>query len=234
MAEPLSGRLSVVATPIGNLGDLSERGREALAAADIVACEDTRRTQQLLAHFGIRAHRLVSYHQHSSPRAVGEVVAALAAGRHVALVSDAGTPGISDPGNVLVRTVREQLGGRVAIEPIPGPSALLALASVSGLPTDRFLFLGFLPHKKGRQTMLAQVASSPLTVILYESVHRIAKLLAELRATCGPSRYVAVGRELTKQFERVYAGPLAEVAEQVLADPVKGEYVLAIGADGGR
>lgn len=221
------GSLLVVATPLGNVEDCSPRARAALASADAVLCEDTRRTAVLLKALGVRAKELVSYHQHSKLSRVDRIVAMLRNGQTLALVTDAGTPGISDPGNMLVRAVREQLP-EVAISPIPGPSALAALASVSGLPTDSFSFLGFLPHKKGRQTLVKQIAASEQTVFLYESVHRIGKLLAELQVACGADRYVVVGRELTKKFEHVYAGQLGDVAAQVLADPVKGEYVVAV------
>ena len=222
------GTLLVVATPLGNVDDCSPRARAALASADAVLCEDTRHTGVLLKVLGVAARKLISYHQHSGLARVDQIVALLKAGQTLALVTDAGTPGISDPGNLLVKAVREQLGDAVNISPIPGPSAVAALASVSGLPTDSFLFLGFLPHKKGRQTLLKEIASSNRTVILYESVHRIEKLLAELIATCESNRYVVVGRELTKKFEAVHAGSLSDVQAQVLADPVKGEYVVAI------
>jgi 16S rRNA (cytidine1402-2'-O)-methyltransferase len=222
------GTLLVVATPLGNVDDCSPRARAALASADAVLCEDTRHTGVLLKALGVSAHKLISYHQHSGLARVDQIVALLKAGQTLALVTDAGTPGISDPGNLLVKEVREQLGDAVNISPIPGPSAVAALASVSGLPTDSFLFLGFLPHKKGRQTLLKEIASSNRTVILYESVHRIEKLLTELIAACGSNRYVVVGRELTKKFEAVHAGSLSEVQAQVLAEPVKGEYVVAI------
>jgi 16S rRNA (cytidine1402-2'-O)-methyltransferase len=191
-------------------------------------CEDTRHTGVLLKALGIHAKRFISYHQHSGLARVDQIVALLESGQHLALVTDAGTPGISDPGNMLVKAIRQQLGNNVTISPIPGPSALLALASVSGLPTDHFSFLGFLPHKKGRQTLLKEIAASEQTVFLYESVHRIQKLLDELVQYCGPDRYIVVGRELTKKFEHVYAGPLSEVSAQVSADPVKGEYVVAV------
>lgn len=223
-----SGKLLVVATPLGNVDDCSPRAREALASADAVLCEDTRRTGVLLKSLDISAKKLVSYHQHSTLSRVDQIVAVLRSGKTLALVTDAGTPGISDPGNMLVRAVREQLGDDVAISPIPGPSALAALASVSGMHTDSFMFLGFLPHKKGRQTLVKQIAASEQTVFLYESVHRIGKLLAELQAACGADRYVVVGRELTKKFEHVYAGQLGDVATRVAADPVKGEYVVAV------
>jgi 16S rRNA (cytidine1402-2'-O)-methyltransferase len=193
-----------------------------------VLCEDTRHTGILLKLLGIKPARLISYHQHSGLARVEQIVELLRLGKNLALVTDAGTPGISDPGNMLIKEIRQRLGDKVIISPIPGPSAVLALASVSGLPTDRFLFLGFLPHKKGRQTMVKEIAESDQTVFLYESVHRIGKLLDELVAVCGVDRYVVVGRELTKKFERVYAGSLSLVREQVLGDPVKGEYVVGV------
>ena len=222
------GTLFVVATPLGNVGDLSPRARQVLSSADAVLCEDTRHTGILLKLLEIKPKRLISYHQHSGLARVEQIVELLQFGKNLALVTDAGTPGISDPGNMLIKVIRQRVGDKVIISPIPGPSAVLALASVSGLPTDHFVFLGFLPHKKGRQTLLKEIAASSQTVFVYESVHRIGKLLNELVAICGLDRYVVVGRELTKKFERVYAGSLSAVRAQVLGDPIKGEYVVAV------
>lgn len=224
----MSGRLYVVATPLGNLADLSGRAVEVLKTADIILCEDTRQTAKLLAHWQISGKKLVSYHQHSRLNKVEQIITYLRQGQTLALVSDAGTPGINDPGGMLVKEVRRRLGPDVDIVPIPGPAAVTALASVSGLPMDKFLFLGFLPHKKGRQTLLKTIANSEYTVFVYESVHRINKLLTELSAVCSPDRYVVVGRELTKKFEQIFAGYLNEVQQQVSNSPIKGEYVVAV------
>lgn len=229
----MSGRLYVVATPLGNLADLSSRAIEVLRSAYIILCEDTRQTAKLLAHYQISGKKLVSYHQHSRLNKIEQIISWLQQGQILALVSDAGTPGISDPGNQLVKAIRRDLNG-VEIIPIPGSTALTALASVSGLPTDKFLFLGFLPHKKGRQTLLKAIAQSEYTVFVYESVHRINKLLEELSVVCDPDRYIVVGRELTKKFEQIFAGPLSQVKQQVLSSPLKGEYVVAVAPVGWR
>lgn len=222
------GILYVVATPIGNLSDISQRAIETLRQSVVILCEDTRQTAKLLVHYQIAGKKLISYHQHSRLNKVEQIIDWLKSGQVIALVSDAGTPGISDPGNQLIKEIRRQSDLSITIIPIPGPTALAALASVSGLPTDKFLFLGFLPHKKGRQTLLKLIAQSEYTIFLYESVHRINKLLTELSTVCSPDRYVVVGRELTKKFEQIFAGPLAEVKLQVLASPQKGEYVVGI------
>lgn len=221
----------MVATPIGNLADLSFRALEILTSAEIILCEDTRHTLRLLAHYQITGKRLVSYHQHSKILKIQQIIDWLKQGRQLALVSDAGTPGISDPGNYLVQQIRKVLP-EVLIVPIAGVSAVAALASVSGLPTDQFLFLGFLPHKKGRQTLLKTINTSEYTIFVYESVHRIKKLLEELVEFCGEDRYIVVGRELTKQFEHIYSGTVSEVSQNVLADALKGEYVVAIAPAG--
>lgn len=220
-----SGTLYIVATPIGNLGDISERAREVLQRVDVIACEDTRVTKRLLVKYNISTST-VSYHQHSKITKVDYIVGLLESGKSVALVSDAGTPGISDPGSKLVAAVYEKSGQVVAV---PGPSAVTAALSVSGLPTDRFTFLGFAPTKKGREKFFTQVAEAKITTVFYESPYRILKTLEQLGDLLDPERTVVVCRELTKMFESVYRGSVREVTEQLEADKVKGEFVVIIG-----
>ncbi|OIO49070.1 MAG: 16S rRNA (cytidine(1402)-2'-O)-methyltransferase [Parcubacteria group bacterium CG1_02_41_26] len=228
----------VVATPIGNLGDISQRALNVLREVDLVLAEDTRTTKNLLNHFGIEKP-IVSYHQHSKISKINEILAMLRNGQNLALVSDAGTPGISDPGGQLVEAIVRELGDLVKIEPIPGPSAITAIASVCGFPMDRFLFLGFPPAKNKRKKFFEEVIASKYPVILYESCHRILKTLGELKEVCSfPERkertsfQIVVGRELTKKFETIYRGTLNEVAKEIENDKVggniKGEFVVAI------
>ena len=224
MAEP--GHLVLVATPIGNLGDLPPRAVEVLAAADVVACEDTRRTGRLLAAAGVRARALVAVHDHNEASQVGAVLGRLRAGDVVAVVTDAGTPGISDPGERLVRAAA-QAGFEVRI--VPGPSAAISGLVASGLPTSRFVFEGFLPRKgSGRAQRLAALAGEQRTLVLYEAPHRLARTLADLVAALGGSRRVAIARELTKLHEEVWRGTLDEaVARAELVEP-RGEHVLVV------
>jgi 16S rRNA (cytidine1402-2'-O)-methyltransferase len=222
----MAGTLSIVATPIGNLGDISFRAVETLKNVDKILCEDTRVTGKLLAHYGIE-RPMMSYHQHSDDAKAREILALLADGKHLALVTDAGTPGISDPGNLLITHIVAALPDAI-ITPIPGPSAAIAALSISGFPTDKFLFLGFPPHKNKRQKFFREVAASEHTAVFYESSHRIGKCLEELAAVLAPNRRVVVCRELTKKFESVYRGTIAEVAVQAIPD--KGEFVLVINA----
>jgi 16S rRNA (cytidine1402-2'-O)-methyltransferase len=220
-----AGVLYVVATPIGNLGDISPRALEILGAVDVVAAEDTRRTGALLSHFGISA-RQVSLHEHNEPRQVPGLIERLRAGGTVALVSDAGTPLISDPGYRLVVAARE---AGIRVSPVPGPVAAIAAVSVSGLPSDRFVFEGFLPARgPARRQRLEVLAEDPRTLIFYESSHRIAECLADMRDTLGPDRRAVVARELTKTFEQVQGGTLAELCEWLAAaaDHAKGEFVV--------
>lgn len=223
------GTLSVVATPIGNLGDMTLRGLETLRACDAIACEDTRVTAKLLARYDIKKPLLV-YHAQSGKLATSRVLSLLGDGKHVALVTDAGTPGISDPGTALVAEVRERLDGHVRIEAIPGPSALTAALSIAGVPTNEFTFLGFLPHKKGRQTLMKEIAAMPRTAVFYESPHRLQKALAELAAVLPEERKVTVMRELTKLYESVVPGTAQEVAEyfDTHAKEVRGELVVIV------
>ncbi|TAK03695.1 16S rRNA (cytidine(1402)-2'-O)-methyltransferase [Patescibacteria group bacterium] len=223
------GTLYVVATPIGNLSDLSERAKATLASVDAILCEDTRVTSKLLSVIGV-AKPLVAFHQHSDARKTHDVVRRLSAGESFALVTDAGTPGISDPGGMLVEAVVKELGDAAKIVPIPGPSAVIAALSVSGFPADRFTFLGFPPHKKGRQTFFKELASTEGTVVFYESTHRIMKCLEELDGLEElKERRLVVCRELTKLHETTYRGTAAEVTERLKATSIRGEFVVVIG-----
>jgi len=221
-----------VATPIGNLGDVSVRALEALKSVDTVAAEDTRVTGWLLAHYGI-TKQLIPVHEHNEKRARGQVLALLRAGRSVALTCDAGTPTISDPGALLVAAAREA-GYRVV--PVPGPSAAVTALSASGLPAPHHLFYGFLPARAAaRRRALAALARLPYTLVFYEAPHRVEECVADLRAVLGESRRVVLARELTKLFESIHCCTLAEAAGWLAADPVrrKGEFVLIVeGADG--
>ncbi len=224
-APPLPAGLHLVATPIGNLRDITVRGLEVLAAADLIACEDTRVTRKLLDHYAI-ATALTPYHEHNAAEARPKLLARLAAGAAVALVSDAGTPLVSDPGYKLVRAARN-MGARVTA--LPGASAVLAALTVSGLPTDRFLFAGFLPPKEGqRRARIAELARIPATLVLFESGPRLAAALGDLAAGLG-AREVAVCRELTKLYEEVRHGELAQLARATAAAPEpRGEIAIVI------
>jgi 16S rRNA (cytidine1402-2'-O)-methyltransferase len=219
----------VVATPIGNLADITLRALDTLKACDAIACEDTRVTSRLLARYEIEKPLLV-YHARSGALAASRVLQLLGEGKHVALVTDAGTPGISDPGTALVALARERLGDQARIETIPGPSALSAALAIAGVPTDEFVFLGFLPHKKGRQTLFEEIAESERTVIFYESPHRIEKALASLAAALPEGRRVLVFRELTKIHEALVEGSAQEVADYFAEhqDKVRGEFVVLV------
>lgn len=220
--------LYVVATPIGNLADLSPRARETLDRVAFVAAEDTRHTGQLLTQLGLHK-RLVSLHEHNEAERVGEVLAALGAGQDVALVSDAGTPLVSDPGFRLLAAVR---AAGLPASPVPGPSAALAALSVAGLPSDRFYFEGFLPPRPaGRRRRLVELAARAETLIFFEAVHRIDASLADLADAFGPDRPAMLARELTKRHETLYRGSLAEVRQARAADPGghRGEFTLVVG-----
>ncbi|NTV22007.1 MAG: 16S rRNA (cytidine(1402)-2'-O)-methyltransferase [Candidatus Yonathbacteria bacterium] len=221
--------LSIVATPIGNLEDITLRAIRVLKEADIVLCEDTRVTKHLLDKYDI-ATPTMRYDAHSTPTQQERIFSLLDEGKHVALVSDAGTPGISDPGTHLVGLVRKRLGEEVTIEAIPGPSALTAALSISGLSLASFIFLGFLPQKKGRQTLFTEIARSERAVVLYESPHRIIKTL-ETFAEMMPERTVAIGRELTKIHEEFVSGSADELLAYFIAHPdkVRGEFVVIVG-----
>jgi 16S rRNA (cytidine1402-2'-O)-methyltransferase len=220
----MAGTLYVVSTPIGNLEDLSPRAREILARVDVIASEDTRVTGKLLRRFGIRTPS-VSYHEHNEHERASELLARLEEGNDVALVSDAGTPLVSDPGYRLVRAARE---AGVAVRAVPGPSAVLAALAVSGLPTSRFTFVGFLPPKgKARESAVEALASYDHTVVLFESGIRIARLLSELSTALGP-REASVLREMTKLHEEHRSGSLPDLAEWASSRAFKGELTLVV------
>lgn len=230
IAVPARGTLFVVATPIGNLGDLTPRAAEVLRRAELVLAEDTRRAGQLLAACGIERPRgaLESLHEHNERERVTRIVERLAAGAQVALVSDAGTPLVSDPGLMLV-SAAAQAG--IEIVAVPGPSALVAALSVAGLPTDRFVFEGFLPARAAaRRQRLEDLAAEPRTLVFYEAPHRLRETLEDLRERFGADRPAVIARELTKKFETVYRGSLGELAARADADPAlaRGEIVLLV------
>lgn len=223
--KPLPGHLYVVATPIGNLADLTDRARSILGSVDLVACEDTRTTGALLARLGL-SRELVPYHEHNEREAAERLAAAVAAGRSVALVSDAGTPALSDPGFRLVRACR-RLG--LPVVPVPGPSALAAVLSASGLPTNCFLFVGFLPPKSAaRIAFLEKHRSFPHTIALYESCHRIARAVDEIVSTLGESRVICVAKEVTKLHETFFVGPASAVQLRLASASLKGEFTLLV------
>lgn len=218
--------LVLVGTPIGNLGDLSPRAVEALAAADVICCEDTRRTGRLLKHAGVAHRPLVVVNDHTEQAAVATVLERLAAGQRVVVVSDAGMPGISDPGE---RLVRASLDAGHAVEVVPGPSAAITALVASGLPAGRFAFEGFLPRKgSGRTARLAEVARERRSTVLYEAPHRLARTVADLAAACGQERRVSIGRELTKLHEETWRGTLSGALEWVSAHEPRGELVLVL------
>ncbi len=224
----MSGTLFVVATPIGNLEDLTPRARQTLVSVDLVAAEDTRHTGRLLFTIGAKP-ALMALHDHNEERAAAEAIAALESGRNVALVSDAGTPLVSDPGFRLVRAAHEH---GIAVVPVPGTSAVTAALSVAGLPTDRFCFEGFPPAKQAaRRAFYAELAAEPRTIVLYESVHRIDDSLADLAAAFGADRPAFIGRELTKLHEQCVLATLDELRRRVRERdiPGKGEFVIVLG-----
>lgn len=224
------GTLFIVATPIGNLEDITMRAIRVLKEADCILCEDTRTTKHLLDRYEIKTSTF-SYHQHSGPAKIDQLLRWLKEGRNLALVSDAGTPGISDPGSILISAVRQEFGEEAKIEAVPGVSAVITALSLSGWPVDRFAFFGFPPHKKGRQTMIKEILSSEYPCALYESKHRVVKLMQELLAFSeGMKIEVMLGRELTKMFEKCYFGSPQELIEMFGADASmgKGEFVVLI------
>ena len=232
MSPSSLGTLYVVATPIGNLDDISPRACRVLDAVDLIAAEDTRHTRRLLSHNGINTS-LISYHDHNESRQTPGLLRRLQDGKSVALVSDAGTPLLSDPGLTLVRAAHD---AGLAVVSVPGPSALVAALSVAGLPTDRFVFEGFLPRRAGpRQKRLHTLARQPATIVIFESVHRLSDTLAELLPHFGAERAATIAHELTKVHESVHGGTLGTLAQRLGGEiPLKGEFVLVIAGTGAR
>ena len=216
--------LYIVATPIGNLEDISKRALRILSEVDLILCEDTRVTRKLLDHYQIKTPT-ISYHQHSKINKIEYILGFLKDGKDLALVSDAGTPGISDPGGKLISEVYN-LGFKVC--PIPGASAAITAASVSGFPTDKFLFMGFPPQKKKRKKFFEEAVSSKYPVIFYESTYRILKTLEELKEIDN-KLILMVCRELTKKFETIYRGDIEEVIKEIKKGEIKGEFVVVLG-----
>ena len=219
----LPGTLYLVATPIGNLDDITYRAVKVLSSVDLIAAEDTRKTKILLDHYAI-SKPMMSYFSYNERQRTPQLIERLQQGQSIALVSDAGTPGVSDPAYHIVRAALES---GIPIIPIPGPSAFVSALIVSGLPTDRFVFEGFLPVKKGRRTKLGILSTESRTMIFYESPHRILKTLEEIRSTFG-ERNVVVARELTKKFEEIVRGPISSVLASLTSKPTRGEYVLVV------
>ncbi len=218
--------LYIVATPIGNLSDITLRALDILKEVDGILCEDTRVSRTLFDRHEVKTP-CMSYHHHSNDRERDNIIKQIIDGKSFALITDAGTPGISDPGNLLIKEIVERKLA-ISIVPIPGPSAVVTALSVAGFATDRFLFLGFIPHKKGKQTLLQQVASSQYTVAFFESTHRIIKTLTMLQPMISDERQLVVCRELTKKFESIYRGTCAEIIQQLDDSSVKGEFVVIV------
>jgi len=224
-----TGTLYVVATPLGNLADITDRARDVLSTVPLVAAEDTRRTRVLLGAIGA-SPRVVSFHAHSRGNRVATLLTRLEQGTDVAVVCDAGTPTVSDPGAQLVQGARAR---GIGVVPIPGPSAVVTALSVSGLPADRFTFLGFLPRKgRQRQEAIQSIVGSPWTVVVFEAPSRLGALLDDLRAACGDERTAVVARELTKKFEEVRTGNLATLAGYYRESPARGEITILIEGSG--
>jgi 16S rRNA (cytidine1402-2'-O)-methyltransferase len=221
--------LYIVATPIGNLEDITLRAISVLRSADFILAEDTRVTRVLLQKYNIPGKNIISYHQHSGFTKIKEIIELLGEGKNLALVSDAGTPGINDPGNYLVMKCLETIPD-LRIVSIPGANAAISALSVSGFPSDKFIFLGFPPHKKGRQTFFQRINLYEDTVVFYESKYRIVKALEELKniANLG-SRPMMIARELTKQFETIYRGTVEEIMLKLNQDKILGEFVVVLG-----
>jgi 16S rRNA (cytidine1402-2'-O)-methyltransferase len=225
----MNGRLVMVGTPIGNLGDISVRAREALSSADVIFCEDTRRTRKLLSALGIPAPRLVRLDHNNEVDRLDRIVGIIESGVTAVLVSDAGMPTISDPGSAVVRACAQ---AGIDVRVVPGPTAVSAALALSGLPASRFRFEGFLARKgRDRAGQLESIARDQMTTVLYEAPHRVARTVADLAGVCGPDRPVALVREVTKLHEEVWRGPLGEAAERLITspDPPRGEWVLVIG-----
>lgn len=222
------GTLYLVATPIGNLEDMTSRARRILAEVDLIACEDTRHTRHLLTHYGITT-RTLSFHEHNEAARTSELLQRLQRGEDIAVVSDAGTPGVSDPGYPLVR---EAAAAGISVVSVPGPSAVMAALTVSGLPPDRFVFLGFLPRRSGeRRRALAAAAALPWTLVLFEAPHRITAVLEDIEAVFGDRR-VALARELTKKFEEVFRGTVSGALGHLRAHAPRGEFTIVVEGTG--
>lgn len=222
----MTGRLILVSTPIGNLGDLAPRAADTLRGCALICCEDTRHTGKLLSHAGVSGVRLAIANEHTEEARVAEVVDLLATGADVAVVTDAGTPGISDPGARLVRAV---LDAGYAVSAVPGPAALVMALVVSGFDTSRFVFEGFVPRSgRERTARLAEVAAEQRTAVLYEAPHRVQRTVADLAAACGGERRVALARELTKKFEEVWRGSLADAILHLAEREPRGEYAIVV------
>ena len=226
--ESKIGKLYIVSTPIGNMEDITLRAIRILGEVDIVFCEDTREGRKLLLHYKI-VKPTDSFHAQSAGSKVEKIINLIKDGKNIALISDAGTPGISDPGVVLVRQIRE-LAPEIEIITVPGASALTAALSISGIPTDEFIFYGFLPHKKGRETIFKEIAGLKRTAVFYESPHRIMKTLESLKAHLDEKRTVAIAREMTKIYEEVFRGNASAVFQYYSENPdkIRGEFVVII------
>lgn len=220
----MSGKLYLVPTPIGNLEDITLRAIRILKEVDLILAEDTRNAIQLLRHFDIDK-KILSHHQHNEHHALKEVIKMLHEGKTIALISDAGTPAISDPGFLLVR---ECVKENIALETLPGPTAFVPALVNSGLPSDKFYFEGFLPQKKGRKTRLEFLKNIEDTIILYESPHRLTKLLEEVIVNFGPEHYLSVSREISKKFEETLRGTATELLQHFTENPIKGEFVICL------
>ncbi len=221
----MNGQLYIVATPIGNLEDISRRALRILSEVDAIFCEDTRVTSKILHANNIKKS-LHSYHAQSEPGVLKNILEELASGKTLAYTSDAGTPGVNDPGGKLVEAAYER---GIQVTPIPGPSAVTAAISVCGFPMERFSYRGFVPHKNKRKKFFEEVSECQDAVIFFESTHRILKALGEMKASLSSERHIFIGRELTKQFETLYRGTIDEVSEALQATSSKGEFVIIVG-----
>lgn len=224
MQTDINGRLILVPTPIGNLNDITFRALESLKSCDLIFAEDTRQTKKLLNHFEISTS-IESFHQNNEHAKLHYAMRLLGENKQICYCSDAGTPGISDPGYLLVR---EAITQHYHVECLPGATAVIPAVVVSGLPCDRFIFEGFLPHKKGRQKRLLNLVDEERTMVFYESPHRILKMLTQLEEVFGPEREISVSREISKLHETHYRGTVHEVQKSILEQPIKGEFVVCV------